>query len=72
MRAILPRKCFSGLFSLVERFFLVLFVKILEKLKINKADRKQSSISGKLREEKHIAENVAPSEGSLNTEVGKQ
>ena len=51
---------------------MVIIVKILEKLENNKADRKQSSISGKLREEKHITENVAPSEDSLNTEVGKQ
>ena len=51
---------------------MVLIVKILEKLENNKADRKQSSVSGKLREEKHITENVAPSEDSLNTEVGKQ
>ena len=51
---------------------MVLIVKILEKLENSKADWRQSSIPEKLREEKRITENVAPSEDSLDTEVGKQ
>lgn len=71
MWATLPRKCFSEVFSLEERIFLVLIVKILEKLENSKANRKQNSMCGKLREEKQITENVAPSEDSLNTEGRK-
>lgn len=56
-----PKKTFLwGIF--LRRIFLVLIVKILEEIENSKANRKQSSICGKLRKEKQTTENVAPSE----------
>ena len=58
----------SGIFLRREHFFFFLIiVKILEKLENTKVYRKQSSNCGKLREEKQMTENIAHSEGSLNT-----
>lgn len=49
---------------------MVLNVRILEKLANSKANRKRSSICTKLRKEKPVSENVAPS-GDSKTEHGK-
>lgn len=58
-----------------ESLFLVLAVKFLEKLGNSKANRKQGSVCGELREDGLGSENVAPSEDSQEpgkAALGKQ